>query len=94
MMLFDDSSLTDQQAQLEFLHKFTKISCEASDKKTCENTYCYITTTDTSLSLASYDCTLTRPLKSLNVSLIEIHLKTYLIFVHEIVYYARILQIW
>lgn len=69
------SVIVNQQAKFEFLHKFKKISCEASEKRTCENIYCYITTTETSSSLANYGCKLTRTLKSLNVSVIEINLK-------------------
>ncbi|CAO1363857.1 unnamed protein product [Diamesa hyperborea] len=55
--------------ELEFLHKFTKISCEVSEKRSCDKPFCYITTSKTSLSLASYGCTLTRTVQAGNFTM-------------------------
>lgn len=56
-----------------YVYKFTKVSCEACEQKTCLNTFCYLSTSEKSESLASFGCTLTRPLKSLNVRQNEIN---------------------
>ena len=60
-----------------YFYKFTKVTCEISEQKTCSNKFCYLSTSEKSESLASFGCTLTRPITSLNVSQSAINLMKY-----------------